>query len=103
MKDAVYWETDINLLAMIRVSASRLASNVVNKAIAYRFCVNFAPLDPRKHVTMNHNHHNMYLDIYEYGQYPDWVHPCSTAPRTYESQVINILAQTLTERFVFLP
>lgn len=85
---------------MIRASASRVASNVFNRAIAYRFCVNFAPLDPRKHITMNHNHHNMYLDTYEYGQYPDWVHPCSIAPRTYESNVVNILAQSLSDHLV---
>lgn len=38
----------------------------------FGFCLNgMALLDPRKHNTMNHNHHNMYLDIYEYGQYPE--------------------------------
>jgi hypothetical protein len=87
---------------MIRTSAARVASSVFNRALAYRFCVNFAPLDPRKHITMNHNHHNMYLDSYEYGQYPDWVHPCSVAPRTYESNVVNILAQSLSEHFVLI-
>lgn len=67
----------------------------------YGFCINgFALLDPRKHTTMNHNHHNMHLDLYEFGQYPDFVHICSTAPRTYEPQVIEIVAKFISQRTV---
>lgn len=86
---------------MRAVNASRITAGVVRQAVAYRFSVNgFAPLDPRKHNTMNHYVHNMYLDLYEYGKYPEWVHICSVAPRTYESQVLNIVSKTLNERFV---
>ena len=85
---------------MRAVNASRITAGVVRQAVAYRFSVNgFAPLDPRKHNTMNHYVHNMYLDLYEYGKYPEWVHICSVAPRTYESQVLNIVSKTLNERF----
>jgi hypothetical protein len=79
---------------------SSVASNLLCQAVAFKFCYNWAPLDPRKHTTMNHNPHNMYLDIYEYGQYPDWYHVCSTAPKTYQPQVINIIVATLNARYV---
>lgn len=79
---------------------SVVASNLLSKAIAFKFCYKWAPLDPRKHTTMNHNPHNMYLDLYEYGHYPDWYHVCSTAPKTYQPQVINIVVATLNARYV---
>jgi hypothetical protein len=81
---------------MRAVSAFRVGSSIFAKANAYAFCLNFAPLDPRKHTTMNHNIHNMYLDLWEYGQYPDWVHICSVPARTYEEQVLQITAKTLS-------
>lgn len=79
---------------------SRLASNLLNQAVAFRFSFNWAPMDPRKHTTMSHHPHNIYLDLYDYGHYPDFYHICSTAPRTYEPQVINILVATLNARYV---
>jgi hypothetical protein len=60
-------------------------------------------MDPRKHTTMNHNPHAMYLDLYEYGHYPDWVHICSQSPRTYEPQVLSLLASALSARYVLPP
>lgn len=69
----------------------------------YGFCYNWAPMDPRKHTTMNHSPHNMYLDLYEYGHYPDWYHVCSTAPKTYQSKVVNIIVDTINRKYVPLP
>lgn len=54
---------------MNTIISKRFARSLLNKNINFRFCYNWAPLDPRKHNTMNHNINNMYLDLYEYGQY----------------------------------
>ena len=85
---------------MRSMNVAKLTSRVCTRSVSYGFCVGFAQLDPRKHITMNHQHHNMYLDSYEYGEYPDWVHIGSIAPRTYEQQVISILASSLSEKLV---
>jgi hypothetical protein len=84
------------------VKVSRVASGLLRQAVAFKFCVDWAPMDPRKHTTMNHNPHAMYLDLYEYGHYPDWVHIGSQAPSTYQPQVLAILAATLSARYVLL-
>ncbi len=84
------------------VKISRVASSLLCRAVTYNFCVDWAPLDPRKHTTMNHNPHNMYLDLYEYGQYPDWVHVCSEAPRTYQPQIVNIITAVINARYVLI-
>lgn len=82
---------------MIRaINASKATQNLLRFNNKYSFCFNFAPLDPRKHHTMSHNTHNMYLDLWEYGQYPDFVLQCSVPARTYESKVVDIIAQTLS-------
>jgi len=49
---------------MNKIISTRLGHILLNKTISYKFCYNWAPLDPRKHNTMNHNVHNMYLDLY---------------------------------------
>lgn len=85
------------------VRTSGVAARLLQQAVAFRFCYNWAPLDPRKHTTMNHNPHNVYLDLYDYGHYPDWYHVCSTAPKTYQPQVIAILVSALNARYVRLP
>ena len=54
---------------MNKIISSKISLNLLRSPVRYGFCVNWAPLDPRKHNTMNHNVHNMYLDLYEYGQY----------------------------------
>lgn len=83
------------------LTSAKMASAVLNRAVSYKFCMfGWAPLDPRKHITMNHNHHNMYLDIYEYGQYPDWVHIHSVPARTYEHLVVDHLVTALNQRLV---
>lgn len=85
------------------VRTSMMASRLLQEAVAFRFCYNWAPLDPRKHTTMSHNPHNVYLDLYEYGQYPDWYHVCSTPPKTYQPQVVSILVSALNARYVYFP
>jgi hypothetical protein len=90
-------------MMMKSTRAAAVTSKLLSQALAFKFCYNWAPLDPRKHTTMNHNPHNMYLDLYEYGEYPDWYHLCSTAPKTYQPQVLNILVATLNARYVTHP
>jgi hypothetical protein len=85
---------------MRTTSTARLASSLLLRANAYRFCINWAPLDPRKHNTMNHNPNNMYLDLYEYGHYPDWILIGSQPSKTYQPQVLSLLAHTLSTRYV---
>ena len=87
---------------MKAINPSKIASNVFQRATFYRFCINWAPADPRKHITMHHSANNMYRDLWDYGQYPDWVHLCSVPARTYEPQVVDIVAQTLNQKFVHL-
>lgn len=82
------------------VRTSGVAARLLQQAVAFRFCYNWAPLDPRKHTTMNHNPHNVYLDLYDYGHYPDWYHVCSTAPKTYQPQVVALLVSALNTRYV---
>ena len=81
------------------LSTSRLTRSLLYRSPA-SFCVEWAPLDPRKHNVMNHNPHNMYLEVYEYGHYPEWVHISSVASRAYEPHVLTVLAQSLSARLV---
>ena len=82
------------------LSSGRIATRLLGQASQYNFCWGMGLLDPRKHTTMNHNPNNMYIDLWDYGQYPDWWHNHSIAPRTYEPQVANILLNTLNQRYV---
>ena len=82
------------------IRTSKITSTIFNKAVSYNFCYGFAPLDPRKHTTMNHAPHNMYLDLWEYGQYPDWVHIHSVPSRTYENHVVNTIVPQLNAKYV---
>ena len=87
---------------MRAINASKLAGGLLRSSSKYGFCVFYAPLDPRKHNTMNHNAHNMYLDKWEYGQYEDWILKCSIPARTYEAQVVEVIAKSLSEQLVHL-
>lgn len=48
------------------------------------FCLFKAYLDPHKHNTMNHNIHNVYIELYDTGVYPELVVNQSEPSRTYE-------------------
>lgn len=85
---------------MRAINPSRIATNIFQRANRFNFCVGFAPADPRKHTTMHHYINDMYLDLWEYGNYPDWVHIGSIPPRTYEPQVVDTLASTLNAQLV---
>lgn len=87
---------------MKTINATKMVRGLFRPVNKQSFCMYWAPLDPRKHNTMNHNPHNMYLDRWEYGQYEDWVLNCSAPPRTYEPQVIDIIAKSLSEQLVHL-
>jgi hypothetical protein len=72
-----------------------------NKSILrFGFCLNKAFLDPYKHTTMNHYPHNMYVDLYDFGEYPEVIAPASISPRTYEPVVIATAVDILNLRYV---
>ena len=61
---------------------------LVRRSLTYRpaagFCLYKGYLDPHKHNTMNHNIHNVYIELYDVGVYPEWVVNQSEPARTYE-------------------
>ena len=87
---------------MRAINATRIVSNIFQRANRYSFCVGWAPADPRKHTTMHHSINNMYLDLWEYGHYPDWVHIGSVPSRSYEAQVVDIMASSINSHLVSL-
>ena len=60
----------------------------VAKALTHRpsagFCMYKSYLDPHKHNTMNHNIHNVYIELYDTGIYPELVVNQSEPSRVYE-------------------
>ena len=40
------------------------------KANVFGFCVGKALLNPYKHTTMSHSPHSMFVDLYDFGEYP---------------------------------
>ena len=90
---------------MITSTARRLLS-LNNNAIRMGFCLNKAHLDPYKHTTMNHSPHNMFVDLYDFGEYPEIVVQASIAPRTYQPVVVSNAVDVINQRFViklFIP
>lgn len=85
------------------ITTAKITGGIFRRAVSYNFCIGWAPLDPRKHTTMSHNTNNYYLDLWEYGNYPDWVHISSVPARTYEPQVVNTIVATLNSRYVPTP
>ena len=85
------------------ITTAKITGGIFRRAVSYNFCIGWAPLDPRKHTTMSHNTNNYYLDLWEYGHYPDWVHLNSIPARTYEPQVVNTIVTTLNSRYVPTP
>jgi hypothetical protein len=49
---------------------ARIASKLLTKQ-KFGFCINHGYLNPAKHITMNHNPHNIYIDAWDIGQYPE--------------------------------
>lgn len=72
-----------------------------NKSVLrFAFCLNKAHLDPYKHTTMNHYPHNMYVDLYDFGEYPEIVAPSSTAPTTYQPIIAATVVDVLNLKYV---
>lgn len=84
---------------MITKTARRLLS--VNKnALRFGFCLNKALLDPYKHTTMNHSPHNMFVDLYDFGEYPEIILPASIPARTYQPVVVSTAVDVLNKQYV---
>ena len=60
-----------------------------NSMVAYSFCFGKAHLNPYKHNTMSHSPHNIFVELYDFGEYPEIIAPASIAARTYEPLVIS--------------
>ena len=84
---------------MITNTARRLLS-LNTYALRFGFCLNKAHLDPYKHTTMNHSPHNMFVDLYDFGEYPEVIIPSSIAARTYQPIVVSTAVDVLNKRFV---
>jgi len=84
---------------MITRTAKRLLA-LNNNAIKFAFCLNKAHLDPYKHTTMNHSPHNMFVDLYDFGEYPEVVLPASIAARTYQPIVVSTAVDIINQRYV---
>ncbi len=70
---------------MLRInSISKIAFNVLSSLNKYSFHVNKAIFDPSKHINNQKRMHNMYVDIYDYGQYPEVIRIGSIPSRAYE-------------------
>ena len=82
-----------------RTARSLLGLN--NSLLRFGFCVNKAHLDPFKHTTMNHSPHNMFVDLYDFGEYPEVILPASIAPRTYQPIVVATAVDVFNVRYVF--
>lgn len=77
----------------------RAANSLLHRR-TFAFCINQGLLDPSKHVYMNHNPHNVYVDYWPIGQYPQLHLLQSVAPRTYEPEVQTIFIETFNSRYV---
>ncbi len=64
------------------------------------FCVGKALLDPYKHTTMSHSVHNMFVDLYPIGVYPEIIQVQSVAPRTYQPIVVSTCVDILNTAYV---
>lgn len=64
------------------------------------FCVFRGYLDPHRHNTMNHNPHNVYIDLWDVGQYPEVVDMSSKPSRLYEPIVIDIAVEVFNNAYV---
>jgi hypothetical protein len=51
---------------------------------------------------MNHNIHNVYIELYDAGVYPEWVVNQSEAARTYEPQAYSLVVETLKKVHVLI-
>ena len=67
------------------------------------FCINKGMLDPSKHTSMNHVPHNVYIDLWDLGQYPEIITQSSIAPRTYVDKVIMTIVEAIKEKYVLFP
>ena len=70
-----------------RTARSLLRFN--NNIIRFSFCFNKAHLDPYKHTTMSHSPHNLFVDLYDFGEYPEIIAPASIAAKTYQPVVVS--------------
>lgn len=79
-------KTSKNLSKLIQLKAS--------------FCVGKALLDPYKHTTMSHSVHNMFVDLYPIGVYPEIIQVQSIPARTYQPFVVSTCVEIFNTAYV---
>jgi hypothetical protein len=87
---------------MLRINQVFKAASRIFSQPVKGFCIFKGYLDPHRHITMSHNPHNVYVELYEIGQYPEVVEIMSQPPRTYEPIVVKSLVETINTHFVLL-
>jgi hypothetical protein len=85
---------------MLRINPVLRASYRLLSRSRAGFCITNGYLNPARHITMNHNPHNVYIDAYDIGQYPEVVEIMSQPPRTYEPVVAKTLVEVINKKYV---
>lgn len=75
-------------------------SRAMMRAPSAGFCMFKSYLDPHKHNTMNHNIHNVYIELYDTGIYPELVVNQSEPSRAYEEQLRSLAVDILKSDYV---
>lgn len=88
---------------MLRINPVMRAASRILRPARQAFCIFRGYLDPHRHITMSHNVHNVYLDLYEIGQYPEIIEIMSQPPRTYEPIVRKHLVEAINSTYVRQP
>lgn len=77
---------------------------IARKALSSRpsagFCLFKAYMDPHKHNTMNHNIHNVYIELYDTGDYPEWIVNQSEPSKAYQPEVYSLIVDVLKTEHV---
>lgn len=85
---------------MMRIGRTLRTASRLMRPSQSGFCVFKGYLDPYRHNTMNHNPHNVYIDLWDVGQYPEVVDMSSKPPRTYEPVVVNTFVEVINNAYV---
>lgn len=86
---------------MLQRFAPRAARSLLSRPSA-GFCLYKSYMDPHKHNTMNHNLHNVYIDLYDVGVYPELVINQSEPSRVYEEQLRSLAVGILSKDYVII-
>ena len=87
---------------MILNPVFRTTSSLLTKTVASGFCFGKGLLDPHKHIFMHHNPHNVYVDYWPLGQYPEYIVTHSVASKQYEPRIKEIILDCIKTKYVLI-